>query len=68
MENCGAYNKNPIWLDVRGNHDTFNTRNLKEDFYRQFGISKKESRMYWKSLRYDNISYGFVAMDATLGE
>ena len=66
MDLCGAYKQNPLWLDVRGNHDTFNTKDLKEDFYQRFGIMKKESRMYWKSVIYNNISYGFVAMDATL--
>ena len=65
MEQCGAYEKDALWLDVRGNHDTFNTADMKEDFYRKFGI-RRESRMYWKSLKYNNVSYGFVAMDATL--
>ena len=66
MDLCGAYKQNLLWLDVRGNHDTFNTKDLKEDFYQHFGIMKKESRMYWKSVKYNNVTYGFVAMDATL--
>ena len=38
MEICGAYKKDAFWLDVRGNHDTFNTRNMEEDFYRYYNF------------------------------
>ena len=53
-----------LWLDIRGNHDTLNVPNFKEDFYRRFGIVK-ELRSYWKSLDRNNISVGLVALDAT---
>ena len=70
MTKCGAFTKKnessptPLWLDIRGNHDTVNVPNFKEDFYRRFGIIK-ENRSYWKSLDQNNISIGFVALDAT---
>ena len=51
-------------MDIRGNHDTLNVPNFKEDFYRRFGVVK-ELRSYWKSLDRNNISVGLVALDAT---
>ncbi len=68
MEKCGAFQSEPgiQWLDVRGNHDTFNTKSPKEDFYVQYGIGKSQKRTYAKVLKVQNTTYGFVALDATL--
>ena len=68
MHSCGAFDtdSDQIWLDIRGNHDTFNTRTHKNDFYSKFGIRRKDTRMYSKIIKSNNVSYGFVGMDATL--
>ena len=67
MKNCGALKKGqkPTWLDVRGNHDTFNTNGPKNDFYAKFGI-EKDKRTYWKKIEARNTTVGLVALDATL--
>ena len=68
MHSCGAFDtdSDQVWLDIRGNHDTFNTRTHKNDFYSRFGIRRKDTRMYSKIIKSNNVSYGFVGMDATL--
>ena len=63
MEFCGAFDSN--WLDVRGNHDTFNTKNQHYDYYAKYGI-RQEKRTYSKIVKANNVSIGFVAVDATL--
>ena len=67
MQDCGAFDKNSdqIWLDIRGNHDTFNTKTHENDFYSRYGI-QKNARMYSKTVKANNASYGFIGMDATL--
>lgn len=68
METCGAFDTQSdiTWLDVRGNHDTFNTETPNDDFYSRFAIRSKEPRSYFKVLKSQNTSIGFVSMDATL--
>jgi hypothetical protein len=66
MKICGAYgNSNPKWLDVRGNHDTFNINGAMHDYYRDFGI-QKDKKSYLSKVNVNNVTYGFVAIDATL--
>ena len=67
MRACGAFNQNDIpWLDVRGNHDTFNVNGVKEDKYNLYGIKKDKDRFYSMTIQKHNTSYGLIAMDATL--
>ena len=69
MQKCGAFDKNSdqIWLDIRGNHDTFNTNSHENDFFSRYGIrNTKSDRMYTEIVEANNISVGFVGMDASL--
>ena len=69
MQKCGAFDKNSdqIWLDIRGNHDTFNTNSHENDLFSRYGIrNTKNDRMYTEVVQANNISVGFVGMDASL--
>lgn len=58
-----------FWLDIRGNHDSFNVANQfsKQNFYSNFSIQgKKHARSYLYQITKNNIKYSFIGIDACL--
>lgn len=58
-----------LWLDIRGNHDSFNVagQNSKQNYFRNYSIQgKTHPRSYMYQIVKDNVTYSFVAVDACL--
>jgi len=59
----------PLWLDIRGNHDTFNVKSdeANNNFFLRYGVQgKTEKRSYLKTLEHNGGKFAFVGIDATL--
>ncbi|KAK9885653.1 hypothetical protein WA026_012417 [Henosepilachna vigintioctopunctata] len=58
-----------LWLDIRGNHDSFNVvdQHSKNNFFTNYSIQGKLfPRSYMYQIKKDNATYSFVAIDACL--
>lgn len=59
--------KKTIWMDIRGNHDTFNVPSLDSDlnFFTKYSIQgDKHKRSYMKQITVGKDKYSFIAIDA----
>lgn len=58
-----------LWLDIRGNHDTFNVKSDEADnnFFLKYGVQgRTEKRSYLKTLQHNGRKFAFVGIDSTL--
>lgn len=68
LEDTGISNKT-IYMDIRGNHDTFNVPflNSKEDLFMNFSAQgKHHKRSYMEMVEKDDFKYSFIAIDACM--
>ena len=57
------------WLDIRGNHDTFDVigESAENNFFKTYSImGSKHQRSYSAKVEFANRTFGFVGIDATL--
>ena len=66
-KNYCVENNQTLWLDIRGNHDTFDVKSDqdKTNYFNQYGVEGNK-RSYLKTLRFEGKKYAFVGIDATL--
>jgi len=60
---------NTVWLDIRGNHDTFDVINedANNNFFKTHSaMGTKHRRSYSAKIEFANQTFGFVGIDATL--
>ncbi|KAL3265661.1 hypothetical protein HHI36_009865 [Cryptolaemus montrouzieri] len=58
-----------LWLDIRGNHDSFNVagQQSKQNFFTNYSIQgKSHPRSYMYQIEKDNVTYSFIGIDACL--
>ncbi|XP_017772189.1 PREDICTED: transmembrane protein 62-like [Nicrophorus vespilloides] len=68
LKEANVLNKT-IWLDIRGNHDTFNVISLEspQNFFTNYSIQGKENpRSYLYQIEKNGILYSFLGVDACL--
>lgn len=70
LRNCFSQVDKPSqWLDIRGNHDTFDVTDdeSKNNFFAKYSVQGPlNKRSYLSKMNFHNRSYGFVGVDATL--
>ncbi|XP_044749318.1 transmembrane protein 62-like [Coccinella septempunctata] len=58
-----------LWLDIRGNHDSFNVAGpqSKQNYYANYSVQGRTNpRSYMYQIKKDNVTYSFIAIDACL--
>lgn len=69
LSRCNIRSSKTTWLDVRGNHDTFDLEHdeAEQNYFRTHGIQgERYPRSYYETIELNSIKYGLVAIDATL--
>ncbi|RWS09024.1 transmembrane protein 62-like protein, partial [Dinothrombium tinctorium] len=68
LNKSGVTNKT-LWLDIRGNHDSFNVFSWESDnnYYRKYSQSGAKHRQHFMhELKHDTETYTFIGVDACL--